>query len=294
MLVGQLINEQGLKQKQALVAVGLGRSTYHYRSKKRCREYVFDTDLCAAIRAIHERAPVYGYRKIWAKLRALGWHVNHKRVLRYLRHLGLLQPRKVKGQVFTRPALTQPTVSNTYWEEDLTYVWCGNQNGYLFVLIDGYDKALPGEHFGDRCRSEEAAGVLERAVLKRFGGRLPEGHRLVLRIDRGPQFTAQKFRETARMLGVILEYAGIQCPDDKPYIEAFISKYKIEEVYRHEYQNISEAKAGWELYRTWYENERIHQTLDYQTPSQVWESQKMALANKPKMCNINQASLCPK
>ena len=77
--------------------------------------------------------------------------------------------------------------------------------------------------------------------MKRFGGRGPEGHILVLRIDRGTQFIARNFRETAKRLNVQLEYAGIQCPDDKPYIEAFFSKYKVEEVYRNEYRDSAEA-----------------------------------------------------
>lgn len=295
MLVDKLIDKYGLMQRAALQAVGLARSTYHYKSKAAGRTLKpLDAEFSQAIREVLKRASVYGYRKVHAVLRARGWCVNHKRVLRYMRHLKLLQPRKVKGRSFTRPALVEPACSNTYWEEDLTYVWCGDCNNYLFALIDGYDKEIPGDHFGDRCRSDEASEVLERAVLKRFGGRVPEGHTLLLRIDRGVQFIARKFRETAKRLNVRLEYAGIQCPDDKPYIEAFFSKYKVEEVYRNEYQNSAEAKTGWELYRSWYETERVHQSLNYQTPKQVWELQNMTLAKKAKMCNINQAPFCPK
>ena len=293
MVVDRLQVEYNLSQTQALQAVGLARSTYHYHVRKRCREYGYNPALCAAIREICEKATVYGYRKVWATLRARGWRVNKKRVLRYMRYLKLLQPRKVKGQKFTRPALVVPTCSNTYWEEDLTYVWCGDCTNYLFAVIDGFDKEIPGDHFGDRCRSDEASAVLERAVLERFGGRVPDGHTLILRIDHGTQFRARKFRETAKRLNVQLEYAGIQCPDDKPYIEAFFSKYKVEEVYRNEYRDSAEAKAGWELYRSWYETERVHQSLGYQTPHQVWESQKMAIDKKSIMCNINQAPSCP-
>jgi putative transposase len=289
-----MIKAQELNQAQALTAVGLARSTYHYRARKRCREYGYDAELCAAIKAIHERASVYGYRKVWATLRARGWFVNKKRVLRYMRHLRLLQPRKAKGQKYTRPALVVPTGSNTYWEEDLTHVWCGDCTSYLFAVIDGFDKEIPGDTFGDRCRADEASAALEHAVLKRFEGPVPDGHILILRIDRGTQFRARKFRATAKRLNVRVEYAGIQCPDDKPYIEAFFSKYKVEEVYRHDYRNAVEAKAGWELYHAWHENERIHQSLNYQTPCQIWESQKLVLANGSKMCNLNQAALCPK
>lgn len=295
MLMDKLTNEHRLNQSQALRAVGLARSTYHHRpTGGRRQERPYDTTLCAAITAVREKALVYGYRKTWARLRALGWPVNKKRVLRYTRHLGLLQPRKVKGRTFTRPALVRPTVSNVYWEEDLTPVWCGDQTGYLFAVIDGYDKEVPGEHFGDRCRADEAADVMERAVRKRFGGPVPPDHRLVLRVDRGSQFIARKFRERARALNVVLEFAGIQCPDDKPYIEAFFSKYKVEEVYRNEYLSLVEGKSGWELYRTWYENERVHQSLGYRTPHEVYEAQKMNLDLSVRMTNINQAPLCPK
>jgi len=287
-----MTRNEDVNQTQALQAVGLARSTYHYRAKQRDQKYGYDALLCAAIEKICARAGVYGYRKVWATLRARGWSVNKKRVLRYTRHLKLLQPRKVKGHKYTRPALVVPKRSNTYWEEDLSYVWCGDRMNYLFAVIDGYDKEIPGDEFGDRCRSDEASVALERAVLKRFSGPVPVEHVLILRIDRGTQFKARKFRQTAKRLNVQLEYAGIQCPDDKPYIEAFFSKYKVEEVYRNEYRNSVEAKAGWELYRSWYETERVHQSLGYQTPHQVWQSQ-MVIDKKSIMCNINQAPSCP-
>jgi hypothetical protein len=76
-------------------------------------------------------------------------------------------------------------------------------------------------------------------------------------------------------------------------IEAFFSEYKVEEVYRNEYRNSVEAKAGWELYRNWYETERVHQSLGYQTPHQVWGLQKMAIEKKSIMCIINQTPSCP-
>lgn len=85
--------------------------------------------------------------------------------------------------------------------------------------------------------------ALEKAVMRRFGGKVPEGHQLTLRVDRGSQFRAHRFRETARLLNVRLEYAGIKCPEDKPYIESFNSSYKTEEIYRNEYRSFQEAKT---------------------------------------------------
>ena len=89
---------------------------------------------------------------------------------------------------------------------------------------------------------------------------------MTLRVDRGPQFTARSFREAARSLNVRLEYAGIQCPEDKPYIESFFSSYKTEEPYRNEYNSLAEARTRWESYRAWYRNDRLHQALRYKSP----------------------------
>ena len=176
---------------------------------------------------------------------------------------------KLKGVRWTRPRIVHPTASNTYWEMDLTYVWCGSGFGYLFTVLDAYDKGVPGAHFRDRCRAVEAVQALEEAIANRFGEHVPAGQTLTLRVDRGNQFIARRFQEAAKVLGVTVEYAGIQCPDDKPYIESFFGHYKTEEIYRSSYTTLAEAQVGWQLYRVWYETERIHESLDYRTPQQV-------------------------
>ena len=95
---------------------------------------------------------------------------------------------------------------------------------------------------------------------------MPYGHELNLRVDRGTQFTSHNFREAARTLNVRLEYAGIQYPEDKPYIESFFGSYKTEELYRNEYTSLAEAITRWESYRVWYCNDRLHQALWYKSP----------------------------
>ena len=264
------MDENGLSLPQALQETELAKSSWYYRSRAR-QPRPLNPKLVAAIEAAWPKSRgVYGYRKVHATLRADGLRVNRKAVLRYLRAMQRLQPRKIKGQRWTRPRVVKPTVSNVYWEMDLTYVWCGSSFGYLFAVVDAHDKGLPGARIGDHCRAVEAVEALEEAVAARFGGgRVPEGHRLILRVDRGSQFVARRFREAAKTLGVILEYAGIQCPEDKPYIERFFGHYKTEEVYRNAYASLPEAQVGWQLYRVWYEAERLHQALGYRTPQAV-------------------------
>lgn len=267
-LVDTLIKEEA-SLPVALKAAELSSSSYYYRPTVMRKPRALDMELVGAITAVrHGHNEVYGYRKITRALKAHGMTVNGKKVLRHLRALGLTQPRKVKGQQWTRPAVITPDAPNSYWEADFTYVWTGQGNAYLCAVIDAWDRDIVGDVFSDRCRAVEAAEALEKAVLGRFGGRIPEDHQLTLRVDRGTQFRAHRFRETARLLNVRLEYAGIKCPEDKPYIESFNSSYKTEEIYRHEYRSFHEARTGWETYRAWYRTDRLHQSLDYLSPVQ--------------------------
>lgn len=264
----QKLTTEGSALPAALKAAELSRSSYYYRPVKR-KPRALDTELVAAITAIRQgHNEVYGYRKITRALKAQRMRVNAKKVLRHLRALGLTQPRKTKGARWTRPAVVKPEAQNLYWEADFTYVWTGQGNAYLCAVIDAWDRDIVGDVFSERCRAVEAAEALETAVLGRFGGKVPDGHHLTLRVDRGSQFRAHRFRETARLLNVTLEYAGIKCPEDKPYIESFNSSYKTEEIYRREYRNFWEAKTAWESYRDWYRSDRLHQSLDYLSPSE--------------------------
>ena len=258
---------EGKPLKVALEAVGMAKSSYYYQPVGRRKPRALDEALVRAINEVRQgHACVYGYRKVTMALRAARWTVNGKKVLRHLRALGLTQPRKLKGQRWSRPAIIRPSACNTYWEADLTYVWTGSTNAYLFVVIDAHDRDIVGDVFSDRCRALEAVEALEKAVLSRFGGRVPYNHELSFRVDRGSQFTARSFREAARTLNVRLEYAGVQCPEDKPYIESFFGSYKTEELYRNEYNSLAEARTGWESYRAWYCNDRLHQALWYKSP----------------------------
>jgi putative transposase len=258
---------EGAPHSAALKAADLACSSYYYRPVAKRKPRALDADLVVVINKVRQgRNEVYGYRKITRALRAMDMKVNGKKVLRHLRALGLTQPRKLKGQRWTHPALVKPEAPNTYWEADFTYVWTGQGNAYLCAFIDAWDRDIVGDIFSERCRAVEAVQALEMAVINRFGGKVPADHHLTLRVDRGSQFRAHRFREAARLLNVTLEYAGVKCPEDKPYIESFNGSYKTEEIHRHEYRGFLEARTGWETYRAWYRSDRLHQSLNYLSP----------------------------
>ena len=180
------LTSEGTPRRAAMKAVELASSSYYYRPVSKRKSRSLDTGLVAAINKIRQgHGEVYGYRKVTEAVRAMDITVNGKKVLRHLCLLGLIQPRKVKGLAWTRPAVVKPGVANNYWEADFTYVWAGDGNAYLCAIIDAWDRDIVGDVFSDRCRAIEAVQALEKTVLYRFGGKVPESHHLTLRVDRG-------------------------------------------------------------------------------------------------------------
>jgi len=245
------------------MALGISKSSYYYKGCGRDRrKRDLDPELTAKIMSLTGYELAYGYRKVAKKLRKY----NHKKVHRHMKALGRTQPRRHKKKDWVHLPTVCPIRPNIRWEGDLSYVFDGTQNTYLFAVIDCYDKELIGDYHGLRCRADEALASLRRAVWNRFGAdRVPNDEHVTLRIDQGSQYISKKFREGAANLGIKLEYCGINCPNEKPYIESFFAQYKREEVYRSEYRCFTDASDGWESYRAWYNSDRIHQGIGWRT-----------------------------
>jgi len=271
---------EGARLGTALGAVGLGKSSWFYRPRPRAPRPL-QPELVRMLRTLKGYELCYGYRKVRAWLRRRGMAVNGKCLLRHLQALRMTQPRKRKGRPYASYPQMRPTAPNTYWEADTTGVSTGEGLLWACVVVDPAVGSLPvAGLMHTRCRAIEASAVLEAAVAAAFprDGRVPEGHQLILRVDRGSQFVAFSFRQTAEALGVTLQYCGVQCPNEKPFVESFFSRYKVEEVYRSEYLTQQEGKVGWEKWTRWYRTRRLHSRLGYRPPMEVQRTFAQATA----------------
>ena len=262
-----MVYDGQVPMKIALKALMINKNTYYYENKTEIdkRTKPLDPALESMLKQLEGYDLVYGYRKITDLFEIF----NHKKIYRHMKVLSMLQPRKLKKKKLTRLEISSPIRSNVRWEGDLTYIWDGIKMNYLFVVVDAYDKEPIGDYYGLRCRADESIVALEEAVKRRFGSLEPwpngKEARVIMRVDQGSQYIAQKFKDRARELGVKLQYCGIDCPDDKPYVECFFARYKCEEVYRNEYRSYSQALMGWVQYKQWYKTNRIHQGLGFLT-----------------------------
>jgi len=57
---------------------------------------------------------------------------------------------------------------------------------------------------------------------------------------------------------------------DNVFVERLWRSVKYEEVYLHDYATPREAHQGLDFYFRFYNRERVHQSLDYRTPGEVY------------------------
>ena len=158
----------------------------------------------ARIRALKAEHPFWGYRRIWAQLRAQDLPVNKKRILRLMRKNDLLvKPNlRLKAKRTSTKAKPRPTRPNEWWGIDMTKVLVQNFGWiYVTVVLDWFSKKIVGYHIGPQSKARHWLEALNMAVNRQFpsGAR---GQELHLMSDNGCQPTSLAFMESCRTLGI--------------------------------------------------------------------------------------------
>jgi putative transposase len=272
-------------------ALAVSRSGYY----KHCRRSVSarecsDAALLVAIRTIAERHHYrYGSPRMTATLRQQGERCSLNRVARLMSLHGLGARRKKRYRITTRQdrtAIASPNrlgqcfkidKINRIWLTDITYI--DTDEGWLFltVVLDLASRRIVGWAMNTTL---EQHGVLQ-AMSQALGRRKPSTA-LTIHSDRGSQYTSNAFRNLLNENSVTQSMSGTgNCYDNAP-MESFFGTLKDELVHRCHYANREQARQSIVDYiELYYNSERIHSALNYQTPIE-WERQKIININNKK------------
>jgi len=219
----------------------------------------------------YTRTPFYGSRKMVAWLGAQGFNVNRKRVLRLMALMGI-------EAVYPKPKLSQPGEGhriypyllrgvgvdrvNQVWSTDITYIRMAQGFVYLVAVMDWFSRYVLSWSLSLTMELDFCVGALKSALRR---GR-PE----IFNSDQGAQFTSEKFTGelAAREISISMDGRG-RCMDNI-FIERLWRSLKYEEVYLKDYETVTEARAGIGRYFRFYNQERLHQSLEYRTPAAIW------------------------
>jgi putative transposase len=247
--------------------IGLNRSTYYLAPA---------TESAENLRLIDEqylKTPFYGSRRMTAFLGRHGEAVNRKRVRRLMAVMGLegLHPRP-RTTVAAPDARAYPyllrdrvlTRVDEVWSSDITYVPMRRGFMYLTAVIDWYSRYVLSWRLSNTLDGGFCLEALDEALQR---GR-PE----IFNTDQGSQFTSREYTGRLEEAGVAVSRDGRGRALDNVFVERLWRSVKYEDIYIKDYDRVSELESGLTAYFRFYDEERPHQSLGYQTPGEVYRA----------------------
>lgn len=255
----------GMNISQQCQLLGLSRSSYYY---KPAPETDLNLLLMRKMDEIYLKYPFYGRPNYTMELRSMGHMVNHKRVGRLMRIMGIKamvpgpHTSSVKKEHKKYPYLLDSikvTKSNQVWASDITYIPVIGGYLYLTVIIDWFSRYIISWRLSNTMESGFCVEALEEALSS---GVKPE----IFNTDQGVQFTSKVFTELLSSNGIKISMDGKGHYWDNIIVERIWRTIKYEEVYLKNYQSTLMAYEGLSWYIPWYNSERRHSALEYKTP----------------------------
>jgi putative transposase len=251
------------------------------RSTQRYRACLADDEgaLVAAMHGVVGKHPRYGYRRIWALLRADGWRVNRKRIWRLWKREGFKVPakqRKKRRLGHSDNGCVRRTASgiNDVWAWD--FIHDRDERGRplkWLSLVDEFTRECLVLEVARSITAVDVVNLISEVMLIRG---VP-GH---IRSDNGPEFIAAAIRRYLDGAGVKTLYIAPGSPWENGYAESFHGRLRDELLNVESFADYREAQVLGAAWKNEYNHRRPHSSLGYQTPA-AYAAYAASLAESP-------------
>jgi putative transposase len=233
--------------------------------------------LVGRIQDVHARSHgIYGSRRITAALRNEGQSCGKNRVARLMREASIVSRMRRKFKVTTHSKHSYPKAENLVrqnfnvdklnrlWVSDITYVWTREGWLYLAVIVDAFSRRVVGWALSSQLHHSIVVQAFQQAVRRR---NIQPG--MVFHSDRGVQYACEDVKEQLRNRQITQSMSGSGNCYDNALAESFFHSLKTEWVYFEKYNTRDQAKLSiFEYIELFYNRQRIHSNLGYQSPEQ--------------------------
>lgn len=262
-------------------------SYYEQRCRTPSRRALDDAVLSVGVRAIHHASRRrYGSPRVMRTLRKRGVRVGKKRVARLMRQEGLVARPKRRFRVTTNSDHDHPVAPNLLkrnftadapdkvWVGDITYIWTREGWMYLATLIDVFSRRVVGWAMRPYLSRELGLEALRRAVELR-----QPSPGLIHHTDRGCQYASSDYVKALKAAGITQSMSRRGNCLDNAMAESFFSTLEHEVLMQNDFH--SRTEALWEVadyIENFYNRERMHSALDYESPVEYERGQAAAKA----------------
>ena len=258
--------------------LGVSRSSLYYRPVAPSAE---DIALKHRIDAIFTAHPFYGSRRITAQLKRDTFVVNRKAVQRHMHQMGIVaigpkpQLSKHATEHRTFPYLLGDVVAsspNHIWGIDLTYIRLAKGWMYLVAILDWFSRFVVAWELDQTLELDFVLAAVDRA--------LSQATPLIWNSDQGSHFTSPRYLDRLLKRAIQVSMDGKGRALDNVFTERLWRSVKYEEVYLADYESPRAAHRGLSAYFEFYNHRRLHQSLAYRTPAEVYFTSSFASVNQ--------------
>ncbi len=268
-------NSSGFEVRKMAAVLGVSRSGYYaHRGRPQSARAMEDEKLLTLIRlAWGKSRELYGAPRIAAELRSQGLRCGKNRVARLMRQAGIRSQTKKAFRITTKSGglieaddlvqrCFQAGHPGQIWVSDITYIRTRERWLYLAIVLDLCNREVVGWSLGRWVDEDLVLTALNQALLRH-----PAKKGLVLHADRGGQYRGHGMQLLLSGHGIRLSLGRRGDCYDNAAAESFFSTLKSELVNRVEFQTELEAwRRIYDYIEVYYNRQRRHTTLNYQTP----------------------------
>jgi len=261
--VHYLCDERSYTERNACRLVKQPRATQRYQAR-------IDEEERRIRKRLHELAkkhPGSGYRRMARLLRREGLKANRKRVQRLWREEGLRNPlrkrrKRARGHSGNSCALRKAECKNHVWCWDFTMDETGDGRRLKwFSVVDEFTRECLALEVERRMTAKDVVMILTWLEAK-------HGAPGAIRSDNGPEFIARAIQRWLATRKVAPLYIAPGSPWENGYSESFNSRMKAEFADREVFGSLVEAKVLGAEYQRYWNQERLHSGIGYQTPAE--------------------------
>jgi putative transposase len=280
-----LLEKKGFSERESCELLSICRSRLFYQP----RPNVEREQLTQIIREEALKHPTYGYRRIaWRLRQKRGIAVYDSRVYRLWHKAGLSLKRGKKKRKRVGNGEQPPPRAlypNHVWTYDFVKLRLRNGSYVrILVLLDEFTRECLGFFIARSIPASKVLSFLQAVMAER--GAVPE----YLRSDNGPEFIEAALNAWLKEQGVRPTFITPGSPWENGKCESFNGKFREEFLDRNVHFSLRMLEIQAEWWRTYYNQERPHSALNYQTPSefaQAWYNQQKETQETQKKPTMN-------
>lgn len=258
-----------LAVKQQCALLGLNRSGVYYMPKAQQGE---DLERMRRIDELHLQHPYYGTRRLSKQLQRDGHQIGRLHMRTLMQRMGIqAHYRRPRTSIPARGAYIYPYLldglviqrANQVWAADITYLPMSRGFMYLVAILDVYSRRVMSWRLSNTMTTDFCVDALQEAMAR-------HGKPEIMNTDQGSQFTSAVWTGVLKDAGVSISMDGKGRWVDNVFIERLWRTVKYEEVYQYAYRDGREAQTRLRSFFQTYNGQRLHQSLDYRTPDEIY------------------------